>query len=84
MGEVRRKRPWEDRPSTDENEEANSFVIRIIICTLIIGSILITKGVKSTDNIKAWIHTELMRSVSVEEVTMLRQRLEEIVSQYQK
>ncbi|MDF2877173.1 MAG: hypothetical protein K0S30_269 [Clostridia bacterium] len=82
MGEVRRKRPWEEKQSEPENNVFEKFLQQLILCTVILIGILIALHRNNNSELKQLISVQLSKSIQLQEIYSLVDEVKDKVSHY--
>lgn len=80
MGEIRRKRPWEE--TTDMIESNGSFGGHLIICIFLIGVIIYIKDTSQGKNITQYVHAQIMKTINIDEVYAVFNEMKEKIETY--
>lgn len=82
VGEVRRKRPWEEKQNEIENNMFEKFFQQLILCTMILIGILIVLHRNNNSELKQLISGQLNKSIQLQEIYSLVDDVKEKVSHY--
>ncbi|MDF2593855.1 MAG: hypothetical protein K0R69_196 [Clostridia bacterium] len=82
VGEVRRKRPWEEKQNEIENNMFEKFLQQLILCTIILIGILIVLHRNNNSELKQLISGQLNKSIQLQEIYSLVDEVKEKVSHY--
>ncbi|PHV71490.1 hypothetical protein CS063_05430 [Sporanaerobium hydrogeniformans] len=82
MGEVKRKRPWEDKPKEEPTTFANDLLNQILICTVIgIGAFLVLNTKEST-KWKDTFQQEISKNIEIEDLQKWVKKGREVIRDY--
>lgn len=85
MGEVKRKRPWEEKDKQSlVYLHANEWLWQCITCIMILITVLCTMQYSSNKNMLYLLDEEINKTIQKEELYSLVDGLEDIISEYRK
>ena len=82
MGEVKRKRPWENEEIQEDNDALRRFLHQIILCTLISIGILIAIQINPNNYWKQWMSRELTKDIQVQQVYSFVDHMKKTIAYY--
>lgn len=82
MGEVKRKRPWEQEQNEIENSTFETFLRQLVLCTFILMGLLIVLNSKSNINLRERITIELTKNIQFKDAESLIDYVKSTVDDY--
>lgn len=82
MGEVKRKRPWEQEQMDAENNMLETFFRQLILSTCIILGVLIVLSTKHQEAFKQIVHSELTKTIDLKSADAFINEIKETASRY--
>jgi len=82
MGEVKRKRPWEQEANEIENSTFETFLRQLVLCTFILIGLFIVLNAKGNPNLRQRIQIELTKNIQLQDAESIINYVKSTVNDY--
>jgi hypothetical protein len=82
MGEVRRKRPWEEEQEQVDGSVLETFLQQIVLCAFILIGLFIILNAQNSTNLRKVINTELTKNIELNDADVLIDYVKSSVNEY--